>query len=87
MEMKGSTTYLKNPDSKDDAKDFAYDHSYWSHDGCKDDGTGYFGPDTKHPNGKKFADQVSELRYILYMLHLLLHYYRNIVQELYKEAI
>ena len=57
--MKGATTYLSNPDApNDDPKKFAFDHSYWSHDGCKDDGTGFFGPDSSHPNGKKFADQV-----------------------------
>ena len=57
--MKGATTYLSNPDAPNaDPKKFAFDHSYWSHDGCKDDGTGFFGPDSSHPNGKKFADQV-----------------------------
>ena len=55
--MNGPTTIITNPEDKDQKK-FAFDFSYWSHDGSKDDGTGYYGPDPKHPNGKKFADQV-----------------------------
>ena len=59
MEMKGATTYLRDPDaSGEEPRSFSYDHSYWSHDGCKDDGNGYFVPDSKHPHGKIFADQV-----------------------------
>lgn len=57
--MKGSTTYLKDPENPgSDPRSFTFDHSYWSHDGCKKLDNGYFGPDTSHPNGKKFCDQV-----------------------------
>ncbi|ELU02132.1 hypothetical protein CAPTEDRAFT_196619 [Capitella teleta] len=56
--MKGSTTYLSDPDApNEDARKFAYDHSYWSHDGCKEDSNGYYAADSKHANGSKFADQ------------------------------
>jgi len=56
IDMNGPTTIITDPESKDEKK-FAFDFSYWSHDGSKDDGTGYYGPDPGHPNGKKFADQ------------------------------
>jgi len=56
--MNGSTTTITDPTATSDVKKFTFDYSYWSHDGSKDDGTGYYGPDTSHANGKKFADQV-----------------------------
>lgn len=58
IDMQGATTTITDPSNSSDVKKFTFDYSYWSHDGCKDDGTGYFGPDTSHPHGKKFADQV-----------------------------
>lgn len=57
IDMQGATTTITDPSNSSDVKKFTFDYSYWSHDGCKDDGTGYFGPDTSHPHGKKFADQ------------------------------
>lgn len=56
--MNGATTSITDPSGSNDVKKFTFDFSYWSHDGCKDDGTGYFAPDTSHAHGKKFADQV-----------------------------
>ena len=38
--MKGPQTTLINPDNKEE-KDFAFDYSYWSHDGFETDDTGY----------------------------------------------
>lgn len=57
IEMQGPTTKITDPGGSDEPKKFTFDFSYWSHDGCKDDGSGYFAPDTSHANGKKFADQ------------------------------
>ncbi|XP_076031819.1 kinesin-like protein KIF28 [Oratosquilla oratoria] len=55
--MKDNVTLLTNPEDPEDVKTFAYDHSYWSFDGSKEESSGYFAPDLSHPNGKKFADQ------------------------------
>ncbi|CAD5119498.1 DgyrCDS8102 [Dimorphilus gyrociliatus] len=57
--MRGPTTILThNPeDSSDEPREFVFDYSYWSHDGCKEEGNGYYSPDKSHPNGKKFCDQ------------------------------
>ncbi|XP_045207845.2 kinesin-like protein KIF28P isoform X2 [Mercenaria mercenaria] len=57
IEMSGATTKIIDPSGSNEEKKFTFDYSYWSHDGCKDNGTGYFAPDTSSPNGKKFADQ------------------------------
>ena len=57
--MAGAQTKITDPSGENEEKKFTFDFSYWSHDGCKDDGTGYFAPDTSHAHGKKFADQVS----------------------------
>ena len=56
--MQGATTAITDPSGENDVKKFTFDFSYWSHDGCKEDSSGYYGPDTSHANGKKFADQV-----------------------------
>ncbi|KAK2143188.1 hypothetical protein LSH36_870g00010 [Paralvinella palmiformis] len=58
VEMKNSTTYLTDPENPNEKpRSFAFDYSYWSHDGSKEESNGYFGPDMKHPNGKIFCDQ------------------------------
>ena len=61
MEMNGAETKLTDPEGEDDPRKFAFDFSYWSFDGSKADEKGYYGPDTSHPNGKKFCDQVGNL--------------------------
>lgn len=58
IDMNGKTTIIEDPSSSDEPKKFAFDFSYWSHDGCKEDSNGYFGPDTSHANGRKFCDQM-----------------------------
>ena len=58
VEMSGNSTKITNP-ADNDTKTFAFDYSYWSFDGFKDDKNGYSAPDTKHKNGKNFCDQVS----------------------------
>ena len=42
IRMEGATTYIKNPETGEE-KDFAFDFSYWSHDGFDvlDDPPGY----------------------------------------------
>lgn len=52
IEMNGPTTTITNPETKE-AKPFAFDESFWSHDGFEDDGTGYMKPLA----GSKYADQ------------------------------
>ena len=66
VEMKGNTTYLQDPEEpNEDPRKFAFDFSYWSHDGSKADKDGYYGPDSGHPNGKKFCDQVGRAVFFL----------------------
>ncbi|KAL5010885.1 hypothetical protein ScPMuIL_013190 [Solemya velum] len=55
--MQGATTTITDPNASEPPKKFTFDYSYWSHDGCKEESNGFFGPDTSHPNGRKFADQ------------------------------
>ena len=54
----GFKTTIWDPKNPEDKKKFAFDHSYWSFDGSKDDKTGYTASDPSHKNGKKFCDQV-----------------------------
>ncbi len=56
IEMNGATTRIQNP-ADGEFKFFTFDYSYWSFDGCKDK-DGYSAPDSSHPNGKKYCDQV-----------------------------
>ena len=54
VEMKGNTTYLKNPEEPDEEpKNFTFDFSYWSHDGFEEKPDGYLAPAVPH-----YADQV-----------------------------
>lgn len=55
--MSGPTTTITDPSSGEEKK-FTFDYSYWSFDGYKEEKNGYCAPDPKHPNGKKFCDQV-----------------------------
>lgn len=57
VQMNGPTTIISNPDNSD-SKKFAFDYSYWSFDGFKEEKDGYCSPDSSHKNGKKFCDQV-----------------------------
>lgn len=56
--MNGATTEITDPSGSDEPRKFTFDYSFWSHDGSKEESNGYYGPDSSHPNGKKFADQV-----------------------------
>ena len=59
VEMSGNQTAIWDPKNPNDKKKFAFDYSYWSFDGSKDDKSGYTAPDPSHKNGKKFCDQVT----------------------------
>ncbi|KAL4221956.1 hypothetical protein ACF0H5_018007 [Mactra antiquata] len=51
--MNGKTTEIKNPDDMSaEPKRFAFDHSYWSHDGFNERSDGYY-----EPGNAKYADQ------------------------------
>ncbi|KAF6020265.1 hypothetical protein EB796_021447 [Bugula neritina] len=54
IEMNGQNTSIRNPDTpKEEPKKFAFDYSYWSHDGFTEDADGVL-----HPNkGSKYASQ------------------------------
>jgi len=56
VKMKGNSTTITNP-ADNDAKTFAFDYSYWSFDGGKENKEGYWAPDTSHKHGKQYADQ------------------------------
>ena len=58
VEMNGNQTTIWDPKDKKENK-FAFDYSYWSFDGSKEDKSGYTAPDPGHKHGKKFADQVN----------------------------
>lgn len=65
--MYEKTTFLNNPDApQEEPKKFAYDYSYWSHDGYKETETGLFVPDPSHANGHKYCDQVNIVLYSLF---------------------
>lgn len=52
--MNGPTTAIKDPENlKTEPKKFAFDYSYWSHDGFKERSDGYL-----EPTDTKYADQV-----------------------------
>eukprot|EP00070_Physeter_catodon_P038123 XP_028345017.1 kinesin-related protein 1-like [Physeter catodon] len=52
IEMNGNSTTITNPDEAKQTKTFAFDYSYWSHDGFEIDNNGYARPITP-----KYADQ------------------------------
>ena len=59
--MSGKTTEIKDPENLSaDPKKFAFDYSYWSHDGFTEQGDGYL-----QPGSTKYADQVCILRSLL----------------------
>ena len=60
IDMNGNTTTITNPENQE-TKKFAFDYSYWSFDGFKEEADGYCAPDPKHKHGKKFCDQVNHL--------------------------
>ncbi|XP_076461788.1 kinesin-like protein KIF28 [Babylonia areolata] len=55
INMSGNTTEIKNPeDMNAEPKKFAFDYSYWSHDGFKEEADGYLSPsDAKYADQKK----------------------------------
>ncbi|GAB1603468.1 hypothetical protein Ahia01_000628100 [Argonauta hians] len=55
--MEGSETVITDPQNSENVHKFTFDHSYWSHDGFKEEDDGYFSPDPDHPHYTKYADQ------------------------------
>ncbi|XP_070576240.1 kinesin-like protein KIF28 isoform X2 [Ptychodera flava] len=53
IEMSGAQTRIKNPDTKDEPKMFAFDFSYWSHDGYTEQPNGVL----EAKPGSKYASQ------------------------------
>jgi len=51
VEMNGSTTTLLGFEDEK-PRDFAFDYSFWSHDGYREDENGYY-----HPDDERYADQ------------------------------
>ncbi|GIZ04984.1 kinesin-like protein KIF28P [Caerostris extrusa] len=43
----------------EDPKKFAFDYSYWSHDGYRETSNGLIVSDENHPNGEKYCDQLT----------------------------
>lgn len=57
IQMNGNSTEIKNPDDMSaEPKRFAFDHSYWSHDGYNERSDGYL-----EPSDSKYADQVKSI--------------------------
>lgn len=60
IEMNGAQTTITDPDSGE-AKDFAFDFSYWSHDGFHEDDTGALIGDTdKYATQRKVFDDLGQ---------------------------
>jgi len=55
--MSGQTTTITNPEDPEDVRKFAFDHSYWSHDGAQKLEDGYFAP----KEGARYVGQVDNL--------------------------
>jgi len=69
--MAGKQTICTNPKTNEEKK-FAYDYSYWSHDGFKNDANGYSVPD-----GPKYSDQVSDYILKIFRFNFLNNIYFN----------
>lgn len=54
IKMQGNSTYIADPaEPKSEPRKFAFDFSYWSHDGFKEEPNGYLSPVSP-----QYADQV-----------------------------
>ena len=58
IKMKGPVTTIVNPETEEE-KEFAFDHSYWSHDGFVEDERGYNTAEgaSPSPSGTPYASQ------------------------------
>lgn len=56
-----NTLILRHPEDYENVKKFTFDQVYWSHDGFTEANNGLFVPDSHHPNGNNYVDQVSEM--------------------------
>ena len=54
IKMTGNSTYISNPEEPNsEPRKFAFDYSYWSHDGFEEQPNGYLAPASSN-----YADQV-----------------------------
>ncbi|CAD5124283.1 DgyrCDS12576 [Dimorphilus gyrociliatus] len=61
IDMKGNLTYISDPNNKSNKKDFAFDYSYWSHDGFKEEKNGYLSPESAaYADQKKVFDDLGK---------------------------
>lgn len=69
IDMNGNSTSIKHPNDPKDAKKFAFDHSYWSFDGFKEDKDGYSAPGKlDHSELFLFSEMLlSLIRYLWYL--------------------
>lgn len=66
IEMNGNSTTITNPDDSSDVRKFAFDYSYWSHDGAEKKEDGYFAPKP----GSNYIGQVQKKNKLLYFVAL-----------------
>lgn len=62
IKMQGNSTYIRDPsDSKAEPRKFAFDYSYWSHDGFNEQPDGYLAPvDAKYADQKVVFTDLGE---------------------------
>lgn len=58
ISMNGQVTTIFHPETRE-ARTFAYDYSYWSHDGFKESPDGVYIPSANSSSENSYADQVS----------------------------
>lgn len=61
IEMVDNQTFITNPDTDEKSKPFAFDYSYWSHDGFKVNEEGVSvpdGPDSKYVSQNKVFEDI-----------------------------
>lgn len=59
--MDGKTTYLINPDNKNDSRPFVFDYSFWSHDRFTIESDGIYRPvDHKYADQQKVYSEIGE---------------------------
>ncbi|XP_073236742.1 kinesin-like protein KIF28P [Porites lutea] len=60
IKMQGNSTYIKDPSTPDqEPRKFAFDYSYWSHDGFKERDNGYLEPvEPQYADQKKVFDDL-----------------------------
>ena len=63
IEMEENQTWITNPDNDEKSKPFAFDYSYWSHDGSVTDADGVTlpdGPNSKYASQRMVFDDLGQ---------------------------